>query len=202
MEPQQLSEAAGIDISHAQVICETLNSVFQHYDISTPERQAAFIAQCGHESDGFKFMEENLNYRAESLIKTWPRHFNEENAAKYAHNPERIANRVYGGRMGNGPEESGDGYAYRGRGYLQLTGKSNYEAAANALQIDLVSNPEIVGTPEGAVATAGWFWDKHDLNKHADTGDIVGMTKIINGGTIGLENRQARYEHALNVLRG
>ena len=202
MEPQQLSEAAGIDISHAQVICETLNSVFQHYDISTPERQAAFIAQCGHESDGFKFMEENLNYRAESLVKTWPRHFNEENAAEYAHNPERIANRVYGGRMGNGPEESGDGYAYRGRGYLQLTGKSNYEAAADALQIDLVSNPEIVGTPEGAVATAGWFWDKHGLNKHADTGDIVGMTKIINGGTIGLENRQARYEHALNVLRG
>lgn len=202
MEPQQLSEAAGIDLNHAQVMCDTLNSVFQHYDISTPERQAAFIAQCGHESGGFKFMEENLNYKAESLIRTWPRHFDETNAAEYAHNPEKIANRVYGGRMGNGSEETGEGYAYRGRGFLQLTGKANYEAAANALQIDLVSNPEIVGTPEGAVATAGWFWDKHGLNKHADAGDIAEMTKIINGGHIGLEDRVNRYNIALNILRG
>jgi len=202
MEPQQLSEACGIDLSHAEVLIEPMESVFKMYDISTPERQASFIAQCGHESDGFRFMEENLNYRAESLLKTWPSHFNHSNVAEYAHNPEKIASRAYANRMGNGDEESQEGWLYRGRGFLQLTGKNNYEAVSNDLQIDFVSNPDAVGTVEGAMATAGWFWEKHNLNKYADSGDFVGMTKKINGGTIGLENRQARYEQALQVLRG
>ena len=127
MELQQLINSCGLDSAHAEALIDPLNNVFAQYDISTPQRQAMFLAQCGHESDGFKFMEENLNYRAESLMRTWPSHFNASNAQEYAHNPEKIASRAYANRMGNGDEESQDGWLYRGRGYLQLTGKKNYE---------------------------------------------------------------------------
>lgn len=203
MEAQVLSEAAGIDVAHAQLLCESMNGIFERYDISTPERQAAFIAQCGHESDGFRFMEENLNYKAESLMRTWPKHFpTMDIAQEYAHQPRKIASRAYANRMQNGPEETEDGWTYRGRGYLQLTGKAGYEMASDDLQIDFVGNPDIVGTVEGAMATAGWFWEKHNLNRYADNQDIEAMTKIINGGTIGLEARYARFEKALKVIRG
>ena len=181
---------------------EALCEILPDYDIDTPQRVAAFLAQCAHESGGFKAIKENLNYRAESLIRTWPSHFNASNAQEYAHNPEKIASRAYANRMGNGDEESQEGWLYRGRGYLQLTGKKNYELVSNDLQIDFVSSPDIVGTVDGAMATAGWFWEKHNLNAHSDNGDVESVTKIINGGTIGLENRQARYEQALSVLEG
>jgi putative chitinase len=200
MEAQQLAETAKIDITHAEALMPGIEAAIQTADLSTPERLAAFIAQCGHESDGFKFFVENLNYRAESLIKTWPSHFNEENANEYAHNPEKIANRAYASRGGNGPEESGDGWTYRGRGAIQLTFKKNYEECSRDLGIDFVSNPDIVETPEGALLTAAWFWKKHNLNHYVDNNDFVGLTRAINGGTIGLEDRMARYNHAMTVL--
>ena len=177
-----------------------MNMAIEKADLSTPERLAAFIAQCGHESDSFRFMEENLNYKAESLCRTWPSHFNEENASEYAHNPEKIANRAYANRMSNGDEESGDGWNYRGRGWLQTTGKAGYEQLSDATQIDFVSNPDAVATPEGSAISAAVFWEKHNLNRHVDNNDFTGLTKAINGGTIGQEDRMARYQHAMSVL--
>jgi len=200
MEAQQLAEAAKIDIGHAEALIGAMNMAIEKADLSTPERLAAFIAQCGHESDSFRFMEENLNYKAESLIRTWPSHFNEENASEYAHNPEKIANRAYANRMSNGDEESGDGWNYRGRGWLQTTGKAGYEQLSDATQIDFVSNPDAVATPEGSAISAAVFWEKHNLNRHVDNNDFTGLTKAINGGTIGQEDRMARYQHAMSVL--
>jgi putative chitinase len=200
MELHQFADAANISLQLAQSLYEGVSSAVNMADLSTPQRLAAFIAQCGHESDGFKYFEENLNYRAESLVRVWPSHFNSNNASEYAHNPEKIANRAYCFRMGNGPEDSGDGWNYRGRGFLQLTGRSNYEQASSDLEIDFLSNPDAVATPEGACVTAAWFWKKHNLNNYVDQDNFVGLTKAINGGTLGLENRQQRYEHALNVL--
>jgi putative chitinase len=201
METQQLAEAAKIDLAHAEALIDDLNGAIGSADLSTPERLAWFIAQCGHESDGFKFFVENLNYRAESLCRTWPSHFNEENANEYAHNPEKIANRAYANRMGNGSEESGDGWSFRGRGAIQITGRKAYEACSRDMGIDLIGNPDIVETPSGALATAAWFWTKNNLNKYADNNDAVGLTKAINGGTIGLEDRVARFNHAMSALR-
>ena len=200
MEAQQLAEAANIDLGHAEALIGAMNMAIEKADLSTPERLAAFIAQCGHESDSFRFMEENLNYKAESLCRTWPSHFNEENASEYAHNPEKIANRAYANRMSNGDEESGDGWNYRGRGWLQTTGKAGYEQLSDATQIDFVSNPDAVATPEGSAISAAVFWEKHNLNRHVDNNDFTGLTKAINGGTIGQEDRMARYQHAMSVL--
>ena len=127
---------------------------------------------------------------------------NAENAAEYAHQPEKIASRAYANRMANGDEESGDGWTYRGRGWLQTTGKSGYTQLSDATQIDFVSNPDAVATPEGAAISAAVFWEKHNLNYHVDNNDFVGLTKAINGGTIGLEDRMARFEHAMQILGG
>ena len=149
MEAQQLADAAKIDIGHAEALIGPMNMAIEKADLSTPARIAAFIAQCGHESDSFRFMEENLNYKAESLCRTWPSHFNAENAEEYAHQPEKIANRAYANRMQNGDEESGDGWNYRGRGWLQTTGREGYEQLSDATQIDFISNPDAVATPEG-----------------------------------------------------
>ena len=171
------------------------------YDINSPARLAAFLAQCGHESGGFTAIKENLNYKAESLVRVWPRVFpNMDLANQYAHNPEKIANRAYGGRMGNGPEESGDGYKFCGRGLIQLTGRSNYQAFADSIQVDIETLPEYLSSFEGCVQSACWFWENNNLNKWADAGNIEQMTKIINGGTLGLDDRTARYHHALTVL--
>ena len=200
MEAQQLADAAKIDIGHAEALIGAMNVAIEKADLSTPERLAAFIAQCGHESDSFRFMEENLNYKAESLCRTWPSHFNEENASEYAHNPEKIANRAYANRMSNGDEESGDGWNYRGRGWLQTTGKAGYEQLSDATQIDFLSNPDAVATPEGAALSAAVFWEKHNLNRHVDNNDFTGLTKAINGGTIGLSDRMDRFNHAMNIL--
>jgi putative chitinase len=171
------------------------------YDINTPRRVAAFIAQCAHESGGFKFLKENLNYRAESLVKVWPRHFPTLDVArKFARNPEKIANKAYASRMGNGDENSGDGWKFIGRGLIQLTGRSNYQAFADSIETDIEDIPEYLQTFEGAVQSACWFWETNNLNRFADTGDIKEMTKKINGGFIGLEDRIKHYEHALHVL--
>lgn len=170
------------------------------YDINTPRRIAAFVAQCAHESGGFRFLTENLNYRAESLVKTWPRYFNAGNAGSYARNPQRIANRAYANRMGNGDEASGDGWRFCGRGLIQLTGRSNYQAFADSIETDINDIPDYLATFEGAVQSACWFWETNNLNKWADLGDIVTLTKRINGGTLGLDDRMKHYTHALHVL--
>jgi putative chitinase len=171
------------------------------YDINTPQRVAAFIAQCAHESGGFVFLQENLNYKAESLMRVWPRYFPDmATAQRYAHHPEMIANRAYAGRMGNGPEESGDGWSFCGRGLIQLTGRSNYQAFADSIETPLEDIPHYLATFEGATQSACWFWENNNLNQWADKGDILMLTKKINGGTLGLEDRKKHYEHALHVL--
>ena len=170
------------------------------YDISTPQRAAAFLAQCAHESGGFTAIKENLNYQAASLCRVWPHYFNAGNANDYAHQPEKIANRAYANRMGNCPEESGDGYRFCGRGLIQLTGRSNYQAFADSIQEDINNLPDYLATFEGCVQSACWFWEANNLNRWADAGDIEKMTKIINGGTLGLDDRTRRYQHALQIL--
>jgi putative chitinase len=183
--------------------CDALNKLLPDYEINTPQRVAAFLAQCAHESGGFVFLKENLNYRAESLMRTWPRHFPTMDVAnQYARQPERIANRAYANRMGNGPEESGDGARYLGRGLIQLTGKNNYEAFAESIETPVEDVPAYLETFEGAVQSACWFWETNNLNRFADVGDILTMTKRINGGTIGLEDRMKHYAHALEVFGG
>ena len=178
-----------------------LEQALPDYDINTPARVAAFVAQCAHESGGFKFLQENLNYKAESLCKVWPRYFpNIDVARQYEKKPEKIANRAYGGRMGNGPEETGDGWKFCGRGLIQLTGRSNYQAFADSIETPIEDLPSYLATFEGAVQSACWFWESNNLNQFADKGDIVTMTKRINGGTLGLEDRQKHYAHALHVL--
>jgi len=180
---------------------EPLEEVFHRYEINTPERQAAFIGQCAHESMNFTRLEENMNYSAEALMKTWPSRFPTlEVAQKYARNPEKIANKVYGGRMGNGTEETGDGWLYHGRGLIQLTGKDNYTLAGDALNMDFIHSPDYVLVPKYAALTAGWFWNKRNLNKEADAKDFTGMTKKINGGILGLDDRIAHIKHAQEVL--
>jgi putative chitinase len=182
---------------------DALNKLLPDYEINTPQRVAAFVAQCAHESGNFVFLKENLNYRAESLMRTWPRHFpTMDIATQYARQPERIANRAYANRMGNGPEESGDGARYMGRGLIQLTGKNNYEAFAESIETPVEEIPAYLETFEGAVQSACWFWETNNLNRFADVGDILTMTKRINGGTIGLEDRMKHYAHALEVFGG
>ena len=182
--------------------CEALNKILPDYDITTPQRYAAFLAQCAHESGGFTALHENLNYKAESLMRVWPSHFSTiEIASRYANQPERIANRAYAGRMGNGPEESGDGWKFCGRGLIQLTGRDNYQTFADSLQMDVNDVPAYLQTFEGAIASACFFWENTNLNACADAGDILIMTKKINGGTLGIEDRTARYHHALEVFR-
>jgi len=181
---------------------EPLNEAFHRYEINTPLRMAAFIGQCAHESGNFKTLQENLNYSAEGLCRVWPSRFPAlESAQPYHRNPDKIANKVYGGRMGNGTEETGEGSLYKGRGLIQLTGKDNYRLASDALGEDFVSSPDLVCGPKYAVLTAAWYWNKRGLNKEADAKDYTTMTKKINGGTVGLADRIRHIEHALEVLQ-
>ena len=180
---------------------DALNETFQRFNILTPIQQASFIGQCGHECGNFKMLEENLNYRAETLMKLWPKRFPTlEFANQYAKNPKKIANMVYANRMGNRDEASGDGYRFRGRGCIQLTGHANYYHAGQALGEDFVMQPELVATPMYAALSAGFFWNTHKLNVLADNRDIKMMTKRINGGFIGLADRERHYNEALVVL--
>lgn len=179
---------------------DAFNSTFARFGITTPRQQAAFIGQCGHECGNFRILEENLNYRAETLEKLWPKRFDSTVAAQCARQPKLIANKVYSARMGNRDEASGDGYRFRGRGCIQLTGHANYYHAGQALNVDFVMEPDLVSTPQYAALTAGWFWSTHNCNALAEAGDWVGLTKKINGGTIGLDDRIKHTNMALAVL--
>jgi putative chitinase len=191
----------------------------QEFEINTPQRVAGFLAQTSHESGGYTMLSENLNYRAATLAACWPNRFAVLGADKkpvkdkqgkltptavansIAGKPQLIANLVYSSRMGNGPAESGEGWLYRGRGLKQLTGKFNYEKCSQGLGVDLVGNPDLLLEPLYAARSAGWFWRSNALSAYADTGDIKGMTKKINGGYIGLEARQALYDACYGQCR-
>ena len=178
-----------------------LQQLLPQYEINTPDRIAAFLAQCAHESGGFVFIKENLNYRWQSLRKVFPKYFpTDALAQQYEKQPQKIANRVYANRMGNGPEESGDGYKFCGRGLIQVTGRDNYSWFAASLQISPEEASEYMETFEGAAQSACWFWESNNLNQWADKQDILTLTKRINGGTLGLEDRKKHYEHCLHVL--
>jgi len=189
-------------------LADAFNETFERFGILTPLQQASWIGQCGHECGNFKIMEENLNYRAATLLKLFPKTpkrawgFTPEEAAAYEKQPKKIANRIYSNRMGNRDEASGDGWRFRGSGFLQLTGHSNFYHAGKALGEDFVMQPELVRTPKYAAQTAGWFWQTHKLNQIADGRDFVTMTKRINGGTIGLDDRIKHINQALAVLGG
>ena len=183
----------------------TARAIARHYNW-TSKRGAHLLGQAAHESGNFMVSEENLNYRAPTLLKLFPKTpkrqwgFTPEEAAAYEKQPQKIANRIYSNRMGTRDEASGDGWRFRGSGFLQLTGHSNFYHAGQALGVDFVMQPELVRTPMYAAQTAGWFWQTHKLNQYADSGDFVTMTKRINGGTIGLEDRIKHINHALHVL--
>jgi len=175
---------------------------FEKFDINTPERKAAFLSQCAHESGNFNIVVENLNYSSEALMRVWPRHFTtHEVAQQYHRQPERIANRAYANRMGNGPESSGDGWKYRGRGLIQITGRNNYTACSKGLGLDLINNPELLEKSPAAVLSAGWFWNENKLNLIADTEDITLLTRRINGGVHGLQDRLTKYQTAIKIFR-
>ena len=178
-----------------------LNETFTRFGIATPRQQAAFIGQCGHECGNFRVLEENLNYRAATLMKLWPKRFPTiDIAAEYAGKPQKIANKVYASRMGNRDEASGDGYRFRGRGCVQLTGSDAYFHAGKALGVDFWANPDLVATPQYAALTAGWFWSTRKCNDLAEAADWLGLTKKINGGTIGYDDRVKHTNEALAVL--
>ncbi len=186
---------------HIEHWYDAIDQLLPEYDINTPARVAAFVAQCAHESGNFVFVKENLNYRAVSLRKTFGKYFTDDaTAAEYANRPEKIANKVYANRMGNGDEASGDGYRFCGRGLIQLTGRDNYTFFAGSMDISVEEASEYLSTFEGAVQSACWFWESNNLNRFADAGDIKGLTRAINGGYIGLEDRVRHYEHALHVM--
>lgn len=183
--------------------CDEINEAAVEFEIDSPRRLAAFLAQCAHESGLFAHVRENLNYSAQGLRGIWPKRFPTLAAAQpYHRNPQKIANKVYADRMGNGSEATGDGWSYRGRGLIQLTGKSNYIACSAGLEYDVVADPDYLETTEGAARSAAWYWYSRNLNKWADLGDIKTMTKLINGGYIGLEEREHFYHSALSVLGG
>jgi putative chitinase len=188
-------DALGIDHKWLAPLEET----FAKYDISTPARQAAFIGQCAHESGNFKTLQENLNYSAEGLMKTWPSRFpTKEVADQYARQPAKIAGKVYNGRLGNTSEE--EAAKYLGRGLIQLTGKENFANCGSGIGVNLLADPTLLLDPRYATLSAGWFWNKKGLNALADAGDAVTITKRINGGALGLDDRLAKTDKALRVL--
>lgn len=180
---------------------DALNETFSRFNITTNNQKAMFIGQCSHECGNFRILEENLNYKAATLMKLWPKRFpTQEIANAYDRNPKKIANMVYASRMGNRDESSGDGYRFRGRGCIQLTGHANYFHCGKALGVDFVANPDLVATPKYASLSAGWFWSTHNCNAPADALDFAKVTKIINGGLIGLADREKHVREALAVL--
>lgn len=178
------------------------NKAMSHYGINKNElRVAAFLAQCGHESLNLSRLSENLNYSKERLLAVWPGRFNGYSAAVYARDSEAIANCVYANRMGNGNENSGDGWKFKGRGFIQLTGRSSYAACGEALGLDLINNPDLLLNPDNAAMASAWYWDKRNLNALADSRLIDEITQRINGGQNGSQDRRQRYTDALNALR-
>ena len=198
--PEKLAQCSARNTDPAALF-DALSAVLPRYEINTVDRVAAFLAQCGHESADFTVLRENLNYSAKGLHATWPTRFISEDAAvPYNRNPEAIANKVYSSRLGNGDEASGDGWLYRGRGAIQLTGKANYKTFAESIGRTLEDTVAYTETLEGAVESAAFFWNLNNLNTLADERNITAMTKKINGGTLGLEERKAHMIHNLEVL--
>lgn len=185
-----------------QMFVDPLNDVAKHYDmLENPKREAAFVAQVAHESGGFTATKENLKYKAASLMKTFHKYFPSMSLAmEYERKPEKIANRVYANRMGNGDEASGDGWMFHGRGLIQLTGRDNYTRFANSIGKTVEDTAAYMETAAGATASAGWFWYANKLNAYCDNDEFVMLTKRINGGTIGLEDRKRLYLLALGSI--
>ena len=183
---------------------DSMCEILPLWGVDTIERVAGFIAQCGHESGGFRVLSENLNYSAKALNTIFPKYFRRagRDANEYHRQPEKIANVIYANRMDNGDASSGDGWTFRGGGILQLTGRYNYTQFGKAVEKTAEEAVEYVRTKKGALDSACWFWDENNINDYCDRQDIVGMTKRINGGTIGLEDRKKHYIHALDVLGG
>ena len=180
---------------------DPLNAALEEFVINTPLREAAFLAQTAHESATFTRLVENLNYSAKRLTQVWPKRFPTlEKAQPYANNPEKLANFTYGNRNGNGPEDSGDGWKYRGRGFIQITGRANYQACGDGLGADVVEDPDKLAQPDFAFRSAAWFWGSHGLNALADQGDLRTITIRINGGTVGLDERQKLYTNVKAIL--
>jgi len=180
---------------------DELYELLPTFEIVSVARVAAFLAQTAHESGGYTALKENLNYKADTLRLVWPKRFPDQAMAdRYARKPEMIANYVYASRMGNGDASTGDGFRYRGRGLIQLTGQDNYKAFSNYANIDIKDAPAYIETPRGAIHSACWFWDTNKLNAFADAGNFLGMTKRINGGTVGLEDRIKKYDKATKIL--
>lgn len=209
MTPQELQQAMGCTATIAAQWAQPLTAACKKFDINTPARIAAFIAQIGHESASLLTLSENLNYSAQGLANTWPRRFavdssqsppqpNKE-ALLIARNPEAIANSVYANRLGN--NAAGDGWKYRGRGPIQITGKSNYTDAGKGIGVDLVKNPEKALQPDIGAMIAAWFWSTRGLNSLIDAGQFDKVTRIINGGTNGATDRQTRYDRARKVFK-
>ena len=187
-----------------QVVIDMIPDTATKFNINTPLRLAHFLAQCGHESGGFRATQENLNYSAKGLNGIFRKYFpTEASAAAYARQPAKIASKVYGGRMGNGPESTGEGYKFRGRGYIQLTGKENYTAFGKAIGEDILSNPDVVAS-KYAILSAAWFFNKNGLHKLADEGSsdvvVTKITKRVNGGTIGLPDRIKHFKEYYHLL--
>jgi len=199
----QLTEITGIkDLTTLSGLTEAINNTFIKYEINTPLRISHFLAQVMHESANFKFKKENLFYSAKGLRKIFGKYFlTEEMANGFAKKPSKIANKVYANRMGNGNEASGDGGKFIGRGYIQLTGRDNYTAFAKSSGIDAVNHPELLETIECAALSAGWFWNKTGLNAHADKDDVLTITKRINGGTHGLDDRKAKLIKIKTIIK-
>ena len=194
MSPQQLQK-----LGISEEWFKPLTDTFIKYNISTTQRQASFIGQCQHESNNFRTLEENLHYSADGLMRTWPSRFPSADVAEqYANNPEKIANKVYAGRMGN--TEEGDGWKYHGRGLIQLTGRENYDNCGKGISADLIGEPQLLVSPMYACLSAGWFWNKKGLNVLADKLDYPEMTKRINGGLLGLADRIAKIDKAKEIL--
>ena len=188
------------DSDIVSALVSSLGTLAEKYGINSALRLSHFLAQTAHESGGFRVISENLNYSADGLSKIFPKYFKDRDPNEYARNPEKIANVVYASRMGNGDTDSGDGYKFRGRGLIQLTGRSNYTALSNDLGVELDQVVEYLETPDGAVESAAWFWNKNGLNALADADDVTAVTKRINGGTIGLEDRKKHTEEFKQIL--
>ena len=186
------------------IVFPHLQKAFDKFQINTPLRVSHFLAQVMHESGNFKFLSENLNYSADGLKKIFGKYFPDTLSESYARKPEKIGSRVYASRMGNGDEASKDGFKFKGRGYIQLTGKNNYTAFGKSLNEDIVANPDKLATPEYGMLSAAWFWNTNGLNEIADKGSskeiIIKVTKKVNGGTIGLEDRINHFEEMYKLL--
>lgn len=204
---RQIEQAGGCSSATAARWEEPLRAACLRYEIETPLRLAAFFAQVGHESASLGRTVENLNYSAQGLLATWPSRFTRESAELLARKPEQIANRVYGGRLGNGPELTGDGWRYRGRGLIQVTGRANYAGIRDTLKErfgtqvpDFEYNPQLLESPQWAAMSAAAYWEDHDLNSLADAGEFRKITTRINGGQNGAADRNARYAKARRVF--